>query len=356
MTSSPVPPQVRSVDVGYGHVKFVVRHDVQSMNIDCDAFPSRSPRAQGTDLSAGVMSRLDTVTVEVGGRRYEVGKNVISAAGANDASEILTRDFAMTDAYMARLYGALSYMLPNLKGNRIDWLILGLPNLTIKEMTAPLTERVVGEHTINTNGAKVIIDQVRVFQQPLGAFFDYGFRQRNIEDLKKRVNLIVDPGYNTFDWLLTEGLAPSPARCGSVELGMSSVVRAIAEEVLSDHNVESSSNISRVVNRIDAALCRGEEYRLHGKTVDLKKHISAGDTIIEQAINALEKSVGGGDDIDNIFISGGGANLYYDALQRRYPHQNVVKLDDPQFANVRGFQLVGTNWALSALRAGARNA
>lgn len=356
MTSIPTHPQVRSVDVGYGHVKFVVQHDIQAMKIDCDAFPSRSPRAQGTDLSSGVMSRLDTVTVEVGGRRYEVGKNVISAAGANDASEILTRDFAMTDAYMARLYGALSYMLPGLKGNRIDWLILGLPNLTIKEMTAPLTERVLGEHTINTNGAKVIIDQVRVFPQPLGAFFDYGFRQRNIEDLKKRVNLIVDPGYNTFDWLLTEGLAPSPARCGSVELGMSSVVRAIAEEVLSDHNVEASSNISRVVNRIDAALCRGEEYRLHGKKVDLEKYIPAGDTIIEQAINALEKSVGGGDDIDNIFIAGGGANLYYAALEHRYSHHKVVKLDDPQFANVRGFQLVGTNWALSALRAGARNA
>lgn len=348
-------PQVRAIDVGYGHVKYVLKHRVASNEIECESFPSRSPQAQGTDLSSGVMSKLDTFTVEVNNRRYEVGKSVISAAGANDSSEILSRDFPTTDAYLARLYGALSYMKPHLQTNRIDWLILGLPNLTIKEMSDPLIKRVLGEHTINDRGDKVIIDKVRVFPQPLGAFFDFGFRERNIEDLKRKVNLIVDPGYNTFDFLLTEGLAPSPARCGSVELGMSSVVRAIAEEMLADLDMKAASNISRVINRLDTAICRGSEYRLHGQPVDLKKYLPAGNTVIEQAINALEKSVGGGDDIDNIFIAGGGAHFFHETLQRRYPHHKVIALPDPQFSNVRGFQLVGTNWALSAARAGTGN-
>lgn len=346
-------PVVRAVDVGYGHVKYVLRQEVETNKIHCDGFPSRSPRAQGTDLSAGVMSKLDTIIVEVGGHRYEVGKNVISAASANDASEVLTRDFALSDAYMARLYGALSYMLAYLDGNKIDWLILGLPNLTINTVSSLLEKRVLGKHVINCSGATVEIEKVRIFPQPLGAFFDYGFRQGNLNDLRNRVNLVVDSGYNTFDWLLSEGLAPSPARSGSVELGMSAVVRAIAEEVLRENKGDASANIDRVVNRIDAALCNSESYRLFGKEIDLKRHLSAGDTVIEQAISMLEKNVGAGDDIDNIFIAGGGAPLYFKALQARYPHHNIIQITDPQFANVRGFQIVGTNWAHSAHRAGS---
>jgi plasmid segregation protein ParM len=356
MSQSSKAPVIRAIDVGYGHVKYVLRHDFETGKIDCDGFPSRSPRSQGTDLSSGVMSKMDTVTVEVGGRMFEVGKQVISAAGANDASEILSRDFALTDAYMARLYGALSYMLPHIPGGKIDWLILGLPKLTLNEMSKPLEERVLGNHVVNTSGATVEIERVRVFPQPLGAFFDYGFRQKNVEDLKKRVNLIVDPGYNTFDWLVTEGLAPSGARSGSVELGMSAVVRAIAEEVLQVNKLEADANLSRVVNRLDNALCNNESFRVFGREIDLKSHLAAGDFVIDQAISALEKNVGKGDDIDNIFLAGGGAPLFHKALQAKYPNHKVVQLTSPQYANVRGFQYVGSTWAHSAMRAGGGNA
>ncbi len=344
-----VIPIVRAIDVGYGHVKFVLHHDVPSMKIDCGRFPSRSPRAQGTDMSAGVMTKLDVFTVEVDGRRYEVGNDVISAAGAHDASEILSRDFALSDAYMARLYGALSYMLPKIKHAKIDFLILGLPNLTYNAMANSLAKKVQGEHVINITGAKVEIANVLVFPQPMGAFFDYGFRQRKVDELSKRVNLIVDPGYNTLDWLFSEGLAPNKARSDSVELGMSSVIRAIAEDVIA--KAKKVANIERVINRIDYAISHGQSYRLSGQEIDLEKHIPASKTIIDQAINALHKKVGEGDDIDNIFIAGGGADFYFQALQDRFPDHKVFKLDDPQFSNVRGFQLVGMNKASSAMRA-----
>lgn len=351
MSHSKVLPVVRAVDVGHGHIKYVTDHDVDTGEMLCDSFPSRSPRGGGVDLTAGVMSKLDTVTVEVGGRLYEVGKKVISAAGARDASEYLSRDFATSDAYMARLYGALNYMYPHLGGHKIDWLILGLPNLTLSTMSQPLLERVRGEHIINTSGLKIEIGNVRILPQPLGAFFDYGVRQNNFADLRKRVSLIVDPGYNTFDWLLCEGLAPNAARSGSIERGMAGVVRAIAEEILRDYDAAGSANINSVINRLDYALCNQEPYRLYGKEIDLDKYLKAGDTIIEQAINALEQSVGAGNEIDTIYIAGGGASFYHKALQARYPHHTVVQINEPQFANVRGFQIVGTNWAQSAQRA-----
>ncbi len=346
-------PVVRAIDVGYGHIKFVLSHDVDTMAVKCSSFPSRSPRASrqpGADLSAGVMTKLDTVTVEINGQIYEVGRDVISAASAHDSSETLAKDFAMSDAYMARLYGALSYMVKGASLSKIDYLVLGLPNMTFHTMAKPLSEKIGGKkHVINTMGCEVEIDKVLVFPQPMGAFFDHGFREKAVEKLGKSVNLIVDPGYNTLDWLFTQGLSPSAARSGSVALGMSAVIRAVGEEMLSKE--KKSANIDRVINRIDAAILQNAEYRLSGQVIDLKKYMPAGRTVIEQGINAIHKSVGDGDDIDNIFIAGGGSSFFYEELSARYPDHHVIKIENPQFANVRGFQFIGNNKAQSAMRA-----
>lgn len=342
-------PVVRAIDVGYGHVKFVISHDPRSGKIECGRFPSRSPRAQGQDLSAGVMGRLDTWIVKVNGQDYEVGRDVISAAAANDASEILSRDFALSDAYLARLYGALSYMEPGLRGSKIDWLVLGLPNSTWAAMAEPLAKKVKGKHVVNSKGKEIEVANVLVFPQPMGAFFDYAYAERKVDELKKQVSLIVEPGYNTVDWLFLEGLAPSKARSGCVELGMSQVIRAIAQDILA--KPKRSGNIDRMINRIDHALANSLEYRLSGTPIKLSDHFPAGMSVVEQAINAVKKSAGDGDDIDNIFIAGGGTPFYSPTLSNHYPDHKVIQIADPQFAVVRGLQVVGDNKARSAVRA-----
>ena len=101
-------PIVRAIDVGYGNTKFVQFH-AQGGEIACSLFPSIAPQASsGADLTGGVFQRRNTITVEVNGVLYEVGRD---ARLAQDPSygRTLDADFSMTDAYMALVRGAIAY-------------------------------------------------------------------------------------------------------------------------------------------------------------------------------------------------------------------------------------------------------
>lgn len=117
-------PNVRAVDVGYGHVKFTDGRNERSV-ISCESFPSQSPAAREGSITGGVMHSRDTFLVDINGRRYEVGRAVAMASQSNAESEVLDQEFALSDPHAARLYGALSYMLPGLKNRVIEHLLLG---------------------------------------------------------------------------------------------------------------------------------------------------------------------------------------------------------------------------------------
>ena len=142
---------VRAVDCGYGHIKFADGRD-EAGAIRCDSFPSQSPTARGGSLDGGVIQRRDTFLVEINGRRFEVGKGVALAGQTHRETEVLDHDFSLSDAYTARLYGALSYMYPDLKSHTLDFLVLGLPLNTYPRHHAELSRRFVGEHKINAQG------------------------------------------------------------------------------------------------------------------------------------------------------------------------------------------------------------
>jgi hypothetical protein len=40
-------------------------------------------------------------------------------------------------------------------------------------------------------------------------------------------------------------------------------------------------------------------------------------------------------------LAGGGARLFHRALQDRFPATKVRLLDRPEYANIRGFQIIG---------------
>ena len=163
---------VRALDVGYGNVKFVRRHDSMEESVVCDMFPSRAPAATDGTIGEGTLKRRETVIVKVNDAYYEVGHDVSLAQGANDISSILDEKFVRGDGYMARALGALHYMFVHLEQDYIDMLVVGLPVKTIKENKQFLIDKLVGKHTI-PGGRKVEVKDVRVFEQSLGAFYNF---------------------------------------------------------------------------------------------------------------------------------------------------------------------------------------
>ena len=66
----------------------------------------------------------------------------------------MDENFCLGDAYAARLFGAINYMVPNLPADVIDVLVLGLPLNTYRKHQAALSKRFVGEHVIDERGGK----------------------------------------------------------------------------------------------------------------------------------------------------------------------------------------------------------
>jgi plasmid segregation protein ParM len=337
-----VQPVVRAIDVGYGHIKFSDGTDPATKTIRTDSIPSQSPGARHNGhKAAGVMKQRDTFIVPVGKRRFEVGRQINLALHGSQETEVMDENFALSDDYAARLFGAINYMSVD---GVIDILVLGLPlNLYLKHKQE-LEERFAGTHVINDHGDKISIKQCHVYPQPLGSYMTYMFSKPE-NTPEKPLALSIDVGYNTVDWFVCQGMFANDARSGAVTRGMGAVLRAIAEELIRAKGYETST--AEMIRAIDVALTTGQALTRYGKQFDFAPFLGAGDEVIHEATQAVRNSVGAGADIDVIILTGGGASLYAKGVAEKFPHHEVVTLDEPAQANVRGFHLIGEMLARS---------
>ena len=340
-------PIVRACDVGYGHVKWTEGRDPTGL-ILADCFPSQAPVATEGEFKASEMEQRDTFVVPVGGRNYEVGRKVRLAIGANQELEQLDSQFALSDGYAARLYGTFNYMLPTLPSRTIDFLMLGLPLTTLNRHSEALSNRYIGEHIINLKGGTITVSNCAVYPQPLGGYAAY-LQRPLARHTAAPLALIVDIGYNTVDWLTCEGMVANPTQASAVERGMNAYLREVAKSIIKTANVDGSE--SAIVRRLDQQMIKGGEFSIAGQPFDLAPHLQAGDSILEQAAQAVRNYVGAGLEIDVIIVSGGGAKLYAPWLKMKFATHEVVTLPAPALANVRGFHQFGEWIAASAQRA-----
>lgn len=340
---------VRAIDLGYGNVKYTRQHREAFSTIECDLFPSRSPMAGDNGLAAGVMQGRNTVVIKVNGSDYEVGHDVAKAQGTFDISSVLDKDFCLSDPYLARLRGALYYMmggdsktgLKHFKGNHINLLVVGLPVSSFRsvDLRTKLIALLTGSHEL-PNDRTVVVDEVMVMPQPIGAFFEYAFDKNMLDSLRKQTNLIIDPGFFTFDWVLCEGLTPIDGRSDSVNRGMSAVIKEIADAAKKQEGWDKADS-EMLTRMLDEYFREGRPFIVYGKNYDVEDYISAGKTIIQQAVSAVSRSVGDGADIQNIIVAGGGATVFLEAIKDKFSRHTIQVRKDPVFSNVRGFQLVG---------------
>lgn len=338
----------RAIDVGYGHVKFSEGRD-EANAIRTDCFPSLARGARSNIVSSPVMQRRDTYVVPVKDRRFEVGKDVLLATGSKAESEVLDHDFALSDGYAARLLGAMNYMLPGLPQKRIDYLVLGLPLNTFFKYREIVSKRFSGQIVINQRGTQVEIAECYVFPQPLGSYTEFLAHTNGRFGTNPKA-LVVDPGYNTIDWFVCQGLTVSEDRSDATLLGMSAVLRKVANRYLSQDDA-GDVTASEIVRGLDDALSRSIPFRLYGKPFDFDKYFPAGEEVIEDAVQSVKNGIGAAGDIDVVVVSGGGAKFYAPILKKKFPKHEIFILDAPSHANVRGFHLMGELLAQSASRA-----
>lgn len=316
---------LRVADIGYGYVKYnKVDKDGETT---FHSFPSLAPRSSGNDMSSGMLGRRDTVTVDVDGIEYEVGPDS-HTLDSNDSTRSLNEQFIFTDQYKALFYGVLNYM----DVEEIDLLVLGLP-VSGLNLSEKLKKMSIGEFQISKD-KKVKIKDVLIVAQPLGGLYhclSMVDEDERFEFLEEETNLIIDPGFLTFDFLLANGNLIVDNRSDAYPGGISKVLKSIAASISAKHDIKYDN-----IGAIDKGLAR-RKLKVNGKKEDLGEHIKNTRSVIENSVNYMRNIVGDGSDIDNIILIGGGSEIFRKTIESFYLKHEIICLEDPQMINIKGF-------------------
>ena len=323
---------VRALDLGWGWTKYSTL-DPLTGEYEYRSFPSLAPRKTGVDLSLSVLGKRDTVVVSVEGTEYEVGPDS-GDLDSNDTTRNLNESYIHTDQYSAVFKGALHYI----GEKEIDLLVVGLP-LSNMQSAAKLKALVVGSHKINAETTVVVKDAL-VLPQPMGGLY-FCLAQKDREEfefLREEMNLIIDPGFLTFDFLLANGDKIIENRSNAHNGGVSKILRAIAESVSAKFNIKYDN-----ISAIDKGL-RRRKIKINGTVESLEEHIKNTKSVLEGSVNYMKNIVGDGSDIDNIILIGGGSGVYRRTIEMYYPNHKIIVLEDAQMANVQGYQMAGLDF------------
>jgi len=327
---------VRAVDVGFGNTKFVT--GCTDNDIRCASFPSVAyPSAR--DLSAVLAAeRRKTVAVPIDGLFYEVGPEVGLAAESFRATQMHDR-YTETPEYAALLRGALNMM----KVDTIDLLVVGLPVAVFAAKKAALEKAMTGKHEVG-GGRTVTVRKALAIAQPQGALVYYASLHQKWKAIEQEQSLIVDPGARTFDWLVAKGMRFVQKKSHSVNRGMFDVLQAIAAEISADIGTPY-----RDFDAIDIALRTGKNPMIYQKSYDIAPLMPIARTIAQQAVSSMMQWIEAAYSFQNIILVGGGAFLFKKAVKEAFPKHRIHEIKEPMYANVKGFQIAGMNYARSAL-------
>ena len=330
---------VRAVDVGSGNTKFVT--GVAGTEIRCASFPSVAYPSSGETPQWPASERRKTVCIPVGPLFYEVGPDVGLAADTFRAKQ-LHDEYTESPEYMALLRGALSMM----KVPHIDLLIVGLPVALFTLKKAALEKAMVGIHQVG-GGKTVMVAKAMAVAQPQGALVHYAAEHQKIETIGTEQSLVIDPGSRTFDWLVTRGMRLVQKQSHSINRAMSDVLRLLAAEISKDIGTPY-----RDYDAIDLALRTGKAPVIFQKPYDMKKHLPLAESVAQQAVSTMRQWIETPESLQNIILVGGGAFLFKKAVKAAFPKHRIHEVKEPMFANVRGFQLAGQNYAASTMAPG----
>jgi plasmid segregation protein ParM len=331
---------VRAVDVGYGNTKFVIADadgDIRCGLIRSIAYPSaRDPAALPS------ADRRKTLAIPINGLYYEVGTDVELATDNLCGTQLHDR-YIETPEYLALLRGALALM----KVPAIDLLVVGLPVAQFMAKKAALERLATGVHDLG-GGRSVLVRRAIAVAQPQGALMYYAATHHKLGAIAHEQSLIIDPGARTFDWLVARGMRLVLKTSDSVSRGISDILRVIAKDIGTEIGTPYSD-----LDAIDRALRGDKGLMVYQRAYDLSKLKPVAHSYAQRAVSAMLERIPADYSFQNIVLVGGGAFLFKHAVREAFPRHKVLEVKEPMFANVRGFQLAGTNYAKSLMGQGA---
>lgn len=337
-------PAVLSVDIGSANTRAVWGQAGES-NWSETIFRSVCPPAVARVAIDG-LAPANHVAVEAHGEKYLVGPHADRVRGA---IQIRNPDFINSPHHEALLLGAWYYMVRDMGRvvDSIDTLVLGLSvseyntkrealrEIGLRPRRVPLP---AGMRSADGNPwMEVSAKKVRIVPQALGMLVlaseqpDYEY----ILDKESRT-LAIDVGYSTFDWLVADGSALRMGLSDSIGGGVVHLIRRIARQISFDHGVQPLDFM-----RIEASLAKGELHLGH-TIVSMEPYRRVAEQEAALVVDMfLQRFHPEEHCVTSIVLSGGGASLFFRALQKRLPKYEIHMLSDSAMSNARGCYLLG---------------
>lgn len=338
---------ILACDIGYGNTKLVFDKTPTEWNELC--FKSSVPKStQGlSTLSREMTSSLDRIAIPVSGAQYLVGPEAHISGGA----AILGTDYIERPEYLALLRGSIYYMMKKsgVVRKEIDVLALGLPVSNWQLKHVRLSAIGMGPHTIPVPAAlreihgetvEVTVKRTVVFPQPMGALHNAMADRTSLDRAgDKTIHMVIDPGYNTFDWFVSVGVRPDLQRSGSLQGGVSQLLKLVSNAAGAKLGV-GSLNLNEVKRGLESG-----QLSSHGKRLDMREFQplmqSAAAEVVDRFLNSIDLGLG----LDTIHLAGGGAKFYIEALRKAFSDYNIMVEESSVMANARGFYLLGQSVA-----------
>jgi plasmid segregation protein ParM len=319
---------VAALDLGFGHTKMAKRFSYNPHLTDFSSFPSLAPRSIKSDAKIHDDLIEQIYTVHVNGVDFSVGPHVkLVAGGAAGAGRALNEDYPTTVNYKALFLGALAH----LEATQIEVLVMGLPVNTMKKHKNFVLNEFRGEFDLC--GKKVIVNNVFVIPQPIGAILHYG-ESINTQISADDTYLVNDFGYGTSDWVTAKGSKTIESRSDGETIGVSTILKSVASLISRDIGRKFSE-----IERIDDAIIEKKHLQVFGNVFtpeNLLAYVKSSQYIADECANKIYESVGNGNDLKTIINVGGGATYFTESVKAVYPGVNVEILEKPRYSVVSG--------------------
>lgn len=198
-----------------------------------------------------------------------------------------------------------------------------------------LREALLGQHPIRTDRAELVANVVRVqvMPQPYGTIYSRQITAQGDLDpcYTHKVTGVADMGRFTFDLTVDSDGEYLDFRSGSNEAGVYIVEQELAAAIQRDFRFQPSPKLLNDVLRTHCL-------RIRGNPVDYRAEVEAAlKPLRDAALNLMRAKWGNADEIDVIYLTGGGAHLIYPAVREVYPQAQMVA-ESAQLDNARGYR------------------
>lgn len=314
--------QFAAVDWGYSYVKAIVNNERiifpsavgNAVNILFDEMNSKEEK-----------EKLD-ITLD-DGMRYFVGQHALNESKQFYHNIGQNRTGRITDVLVKATLGLL---FPEDGDCR---LVTGLPP-SYYDKAKDFIKFLKGQHNFKLNGRQrsIRVTDVLVIPQLLGTYIDYAYDDfGNLKDgvITSGTIALIDPGFGTGDFGLIEGGRYVDGFTKTTRDNMLDVCTTIQNRLENeyDYRVKNILEINEMVKTKTALM--------HSRQVDIsaivnQARLGTALALVGNAINLWERI-----SPDYYILTGGGAEALYEYMEPEL--KNLIKPDDSQFANVRGY-------------------